>query len=151
MPALPPIPDKIMLDYNLRHNRSKSIQDSKIPQRYKRKSSIFQSQKKEKILDPYANILHDLGRIRKRNEKSSQRRRSKLNDSDSDNDNWSDLDQMDGNTVENPVLRAHVEMVKKLKSKKEDIPSKPPERYLPKSMFASKSIFVVDNKVIFVY
>lgn len=148
MPALPPIPEKIMLEYNFRHAKPSVSQDLKIPQRYKRKSSLFQNTKIERLIDPYSNILHDLGKLHRRYQKSTAADKKTDQDSSSDQGSSSE-DEIVRKSEENPILRSHVEMVKKLKSKR-DGPEKhvkEPERYLPESMFSQKSKFVVDYHV----
>lgn len=146
MPVLAPIPEKLLSEYNHRRQIFIISPDPKIPQRYKRRSSLFQHNKIERIIDPYSSILQDLGKIQKKYYKADSERGKKNHDGDSDHEH----DELGGETDENPILRSHVEMVKKLKSKKEEqqIASKDPERYLPKSMFSSKKKFVVDVPVI---
>jgi hypothetical protein len=150
MPVLPPIPAQIMLEYNFRHNkRASTAQDSKIPQRYKRRSSIFQNMQINRTSeDPYSNILHDLGKLHRNYQKSVDRKRYQDSDSSQDSGSGEDFFR---DKEENPILQSHIEMVKKLKSKKgeRELPSKAPERYLPNSMFARKPTFVIDFPVYF--
>jgi hypothetical protein len=150
MPILPPIPEKLMLEYNFRHSERGPTQDSKIPQRYRRKNSLFQKPKIEITEDPYQNILHDLGKLHRKYRKSlGAERKKRYQDSSDSNLGSGSEDEIIQKLEENPILRSHVEMVKKLKSKKEEreVLPKAPERYLPNSMFSQKSQFVVDFPV----
>lgn len=139
-----------MLEYNFRHSGPEPAQNSKVPQRYRRKNSLYQKPKIEITQDPYQDILHDLGKLHRKYRKSLDAERRKIHQDSSDSNLESaSEDEIIQKSEENPILRSHVEMVKKLKSRKEEqkVPTKDPERYLPNSMFSRKSNFVVDYPV----
>ena len=153
MPDLTPIPQEIISDYTKRKNSTMPIPESKLPQRYKRKSSLFLGHVMgTKSSDPYANILNDLDKLKSKFDTSRKSKNKIIGElSDSENDSWSDLDEfvVSGKSDDNPILRSHVEMSRKLKVKKDILkePSKPIKRYLPDSMFSAKNQFDLETNV----